>query len=215
MEGPPEGRPIAREDGNDKVWHIYRITNRNGDLTVFLRSIVAGEPLGRDVGLARRVLALVRPECDVTAAVRAVVRPVTTKEWRTDRALLAACVDMLAGRRNTRAEGSRAWHRWERVRQEVQRVFVFLMEHGPANMLAVDYPGLGASEDGDSEVFMPLSAHESAMAGCGTMPARACCERAALGMIEEAARVGKLEVLSRPRVREPGEVLSVLTTMYG
>ena len=45
--------------------------------------------------------------------------------------------------------------------------------------------------------------------------AQACFRRALMGMLDEAQRVGRLEVLRRPRVREPFEALEALERMYG
>ena len=44
--------------------------------------------------------------------------------------------------------------------------------------------------------------------------AQACFRRALTGMLDEAERVGRLEVLRRPRVREPFEALEALERMY-
>ena len=43
--------------------------------------------------------------------------------------------------------------------------------------------------------------------------AQACFRRALMGMLDEAQRVGRLEVLGRPSVREPFEVLAALEAL--
>lgn len=45
--------------------------------------------------------------------------------------------------------------------------------------------------------------------------AEACCERAAVAMIDEAKRAGRLDLLHRPYLREPEEMLSVLQQVFG
>ncbi len=45
--------------------------------------------------------------------------------------------------------------------------------------------------------------------------ARACCERALAGMLDEAGHVGMLDLLRCPCVRGPDEVLALLTRVYG
>jgi len=45
--------------------------------------------------------------------------------------------------------------------------------------------------------------------------AQADCERAAPAMIVEAERMGRLALLRRPCVREPGEMLALLVQLYG
>jgi len=142
------------------LWHVYRVSNHGVDLTVYLRSLGAGEPLRRDAGLASRVLPLVRPECPVDTAAGAVVRPASAEEWGTDRALFSAALERFAVLRDAMPKRSRAWHSFEHLRTEVQRAYVFLAEHGPANIVVVDYPGLGEREDGDREVYVPLPVRE-------------------------------------------------------
>lgn len=45
--------------------------------------------------------------------------------------------------------------------------------------------------------------------------ARACCRLALEGMLNEAERVGRLEILRRPCVRDPFEVLETMQRLYG
>ena len=45
--------------------------------------------------------------------------------------------------------------------------------------------------------------------------ARACCERALAAMLDEAERVGKIDLLCCPGIREPFEVMATLERMYG
>ena len=44
---------------------------------------------------------------------------------------------------------------------------------------------------------------------------QADCERAAVAMIEEAERAGRLDLLRRPCVREPEEMLAIIERVYG
>ena len=41
------------------------------------------------------------------------------------------------------------------------------------------------------------------------------CKRAAIAMIEEAQRAGRLDLLRRPCVREPEEMLAIIERVYG
>ena len=64
------------------------------------------------------------------------------------------------------------------------------------------------------EADVPLRAIQYHGAGDGDR-ARAGCENAMASMLGEAERVGKLDVLRRPSVREPSEVLAMLERMAG
>jgi len=44
---------------------------------------------------------------------------------------------------------------------------------------------------------------------------QADCKRAAVAMIEEAQRAGRLDLLRRPCVREPEEMLAIIERVYG
>ncbi len=103
------------------------------------------------------MLSLARPDVADRSIPRAKIRPQTCAEWHKDCALLRASADEIERLRDEHDEYGATWWQLERVRERILEILFFFMEHGPANLIAIVYPGLGMSGGASEEVHIPLA----------------------------------------------------------
>jgi len=137
------------------MWHIYRIADRAGDLVLYLRSLEPGEAIESE-GLAKRALELTRPSLNARIVEGANMRPLTRVELQEDYMLFEACLAKIERMQNREVEYDRQWWQLEWMRERVQGHFMMLREHGPTNLLAIEYPGMGALAGEVGEIHIPL-----------------------------------------------------------